>query len=103
VEFRKDNLKSKIAYKWTGLSDCPFVNKRFLDEYRSITSTGWYRAMFKIMLSIASNAMHKGYPISAQQIGALCRELDSTTGNWYAERNMDDEAERAIAFAIKNI
>lgn len=47
--------------------------------------------------------MKKGYPISGQQIGALCRELDLQTGGWYDNRNMVTEAERAIAYACRAV
>lgn len=102
AEYRKANLNN-TSYRWSGLSDCPFVNPRLIAEYKAITGTGWYRKMFQIMLSIASNAMKKGYPISAQQIGALCRELDAMTGGWYDSRNMVTEAERAIAYAVRSV
>jgi hypothetical protein len=79
------------------------VNQRLVAEYKAITGTGWYRKMFQLMLSIASNAMKKGYPISALQISALCHELDVMTGGWYNNRNMVAEADRAIAYAIRSV
>lgn len=102
IDYRKSQL-TNTRYSWTGLHDCPFVNMRLVTEYRAITETGWYRKMFQIMISIASNATRKGYPITASEIANLCRELDNETGGWYAERNMEAEAERAIMFACKDL
>jgi hypothetical protein len=101
-EYRRSKLTSRDV-KWTGLHDCPFVNQRLIAEYRLITETGWYRKMFQIMVSIASKAMKRGYPISSAEIAALCKELDMMTGSWYKDRNMENEAERAIAFACQNL
>jgi len=33
----------------------------------------------------------------------MCRELDSETGNWYAHRPMDKEADRALEYVYKNM
>lgn len=102
VEYRKTKL-TKTSYSWSGLSDCPFINKKLIAEYRSITESGWYHKMYQIMMSIASNAVKRGYPITSKEIAILCKELDSQTGNWYENRNFEDEAERAIMFACRNI
>jgi len=102
VEYRKTKL-TNTSYSWSGLHDCPFVNMKLVNEYRAIMETGWYRKMFQIMISIASNATRKGYPITSSEIAKLCRELDAETGGWYAERNMEAEADRAIAYACKDI
>ena len=101
-QYRKDRL-TNTSFSWSGLHDCPFVNKRLVLEYRAITETGWYAKMFQLMISIASLAMKNQYPITANQIAALCTELDNETGGWYKNRNMIAEADRAIAFACKAI
>ena len=43
------------------------------------------------------------YPITAQEITLLCRELDIDTGNWYKSRPMEKEADRALEYVYKNI
>lgn len=102
TEYRKTKL-TNTSYTWTCLADCPFVNQKLVAEYCLINETGWYRQMFKIMLSIASNAMKKGYPITNLEIATLCKELDLATGGWYKDRPMESEADRAIAYACKSV
>lgn len=102
LNYRKSQLTNN-HYSWTGLSDCPFVNHRLIAEYRAITGTGWYRKMFQILSSIASNAMRKGYPITAEEIAKLGYELDAETGGWYKDRPLLSEAERAICFVASNL
>ena len=64
VEHRKSQLNN-TNFSWTGYKDCPFVNKKQVEEYKGITGAGWYLQMYKIMVSTAGNAMQRGYPISA--------------------------------------
>ena len=80
----------------------PFVNRKQIDEYKSISDTGWDAKLYQIMVSTAGNAMSKGYPITAKEIEYLCRQLDADTGNWYAKRDIEKEAERAIEFVFRN-
>tara|TARA_B100000131_G_C18096531_1_gene604258 strand:- start:265 stop:1128 length:864 start_codon:yes stop_codon:yes gene_type:complete len=101
IEHRKGRL-TNTNYTWTGYDDCPFVNKTQIEEYKSITDTGWYAKLYQIMVSTAGNAMSKGYPITAKEIEYLCRQLDQDTGNWYLKRDIEKEAERAIEFVFKN-
>lgn len=101
IDYRKTQLTNTMI-KWTGIDDCPFINKRLICEYRAITETGWYHKMYQILLSCASNAIKRGYPIDAKEIAALGYELDSTTGGWYKDRNLESEAERAICYAFQN-
>ena len=54
------------------------------------------------MNAIAGNAVSKGYPISANQIADLCGELDRETGNWYENRPLDREADRALEYIYRN-
>ena len=46
--------------------------------------------------------MSKGYPITSKEIEYIIRDLDANTGNWYAKRPINKEAERAIEFIFKN-
>ena len=88
---------------WSNYKDCPFVNKKMVKEYNEITDTGWYTKMYAIMVSIAGNAIRKKYPITAQEITTLCKEIDFENGNWYKSRPFDKEADRAIEFVYGNI
>ena len=99
TEHRKNSL-TNTDIKWVSYNDCPFVNKNLVAEYRSISSKGWYHKMFQIMVSIAARAKKMGYPITADEIERLCREMDMDTGNWYSTRPMRIEAERAIMFTM---
>ena len=99
---RKRNELKNTNYTWTSYQDCPFVNKKQIDEYKSITGTGWYSKMYQIMLTTAGNAMSKGYPITPKEIEYICRDLDPDTGGWYLKRDLEKEAARAIEFVFKN-
>ena len=101
IEHRKGKLNN-TNITWSNYSDCPFVNQKQIDEYKSISGTGWYAKMYQIMCTIAGNAMNRGYPITAKEVEYLCRELDADTGNWYLKRDMYKEAERAIEFIFRN-
>ena len=101
IEHRKGQLNN-VNITWTNYRDCPFVNQKQIDEYKTISGTGWYAKMYQIMCTIAGNAMNRGYPITAKEVEYLCRELDGDTGNWYLKRDMYKEAERAIEFIFRN-
>ena len=102
LEHTKKQL-TNTNYTWTGYKDCPFVNQRKIEEYKSLND-GWYYAMYQLMVSIAGNAVSKGYPITSKEVEFLIRDLDSETGNWYLKRPINKEAERAIEFVFsKNI
>ena len=102
IAHRKSQLPNKDKYSWTGLRDCPFVSKRILDEYKSITETGWYHKMYQFMVSVSFNAIRSGYPISDIELEKLARELDLQTGNWYEKRPILGEANSALNYAYKN-
>jgi hypothetical protein len=102
AEYRKEQL-TKTDIVWTNYHDCPFVNKQLVIEYRTITDTGWYAKMYKIMTSIAMRALRAKYPITPDEIASLCKEIDAETGGWYKNRPMTLEAARAIDYSLKNI
>lgn len=102
VEHRKSKME-KTDVHWTSYRDCPFFPRNLESEYRSISNTGWYHKMFQIMVALAGNAVKREYPITSAEISQLCREFDAETGNWYANRPMDTEADRAIEYVYKNI
>lgn len=101
MEHRKNSLDN-TDITWTSYRDCPFFPRKLEQEYRSITGTGWYHKMYQIMIAVAGNAVSKGYPISASQISQLCSELDRETGNWYENRPLDKEADRALEYIYRN-
>ena len=90
------------SYKWSSYKDCPFVRNSHVAEYNAITDTGWYHKTYQIMVSIASIAVKKGYPITAGEIENLVREIDNDSGGWYAKRPLSTEANRAIDFVFKS-
>ena len=102
IEYRKSKLDN-TDINWSTYRDCPFFPKKLENEYRLISNTGWYHKMFQIMVAVAGNAIKKEYPITAQEISKMCRELDMDTGNWYANRPLDKEADRALEYVFKNL
>jgi len=102
LEHRKSQLKNKNIH-WTNYKDCPFFPKQLANEYRSITKTGWYHTMFRIMVAIACNAIKMGYPITADEIAELCKQLDLETGRWYEKRPLKVEANSALEYAYRNV
>ena len=102
IEHRKQKLdNTNIA--WTSYRDCPFFPKKLEAEYRLINNTGWYHKMYQIMVAIAGNAIKRNYPITSAEISKMCRELDMETGNWYENRPLDKEADRALEYVYKNM
>ena len=101
LQHRKDSL-DRTDVTWSGYGDCPFVPRKMVMEYKSISGTGWYSHMYKIMIAIAGNAVRAKYPISAAQIALLCKEIDRETGNWYENRPIEREASSALSWAYAN-
>ena len=105
VQHRK-NLLNNTNYSWTHYSDCPFVNRKLINEYKNIANTdgsGRYAMIYRIMTSIATNAVRRQYPITSSQIVNLIKQLDNETSRRYNNRPLDVEANRAIEFAYKNM
>ena len=101
VQQRKDK-QEKTGVTWTSYHDCRFVRQYMIDQYNDIAGTGWYHKMYQLMVSIAANAVRMEYPITSYEIGQLCREIDLETGNWYDDRPLELEAERAIEYVYRN-
>ena len=101
IEHRKSKLDNTDV-TWSSYHDCPFWPKKLASEYLTISASGWYRQMYRIMIAIAGGAVSKGYPITSSQIVDLCRQFDMETGNWYENRPMDVEANNALEYAYKN-
>jgi hypothetical protein len=89
-------------FHWTSYSNCPFVSRKMIDEYSTLSGTGWYHKMYQLMVSIASSAVRQNYPITSKEIAVLCRQLDLDTGNWYKNRPLEKEADRALEFVMRN-
>lgn len=104
---RKAKLQENTSnLSWTSYKDCPFVNQSLVSDYTAISRTdgsGRYSMFYKIMTSIACNAVKKHYPITEYEIVDIVRGLDRATSNRYARRPLNVEASRAIEFAYKNI
>lgn len=101
LEYRKNKLDAD--FNWTSYQDCPFWPKQLAMEYKTISKTGWYHKMYQIMVAIAGNATSKKYAITADEISQLCRQFDMDTGNWYKNRPLDKEADRALEYVYKNL
>jgi len=99
LQHRKDSL-TNTDYSWSTYHDCKFVHKRLVEEYKSISSSGWYHKMYQIMISIAGSAIKYKYPITATEISILCRQIDLETGGWYKNRPLEKEAQRALDYVL---
>jgi len=102
IQHRKDKAQNRDV-KWNHYNDCPFWPQRLASEYKVISNTGWYHKMYQIMLATASRAIQKEYPITATEISEMCKAFDAENGNWYQNRPIDKEADRAIEYAYKNM
>jgi len=101
LEYRKNSLDNTNV-TWSGYRDCPFFPNKMADDYKSVSETGWYHQMYRIMVATACNAVKAKYPITAEQISILCKELDRETGNWYENRPLHREANGALQWAYAN-
>ena len=106
VAHMQEKLKTyNREFNWTSYKDCPFVNKRLIDEYCIISGrdgSGRYSMIYKIMTSIACNAVKRKYPINTYEIVEMIRQLDRDTSNIYQKRPLNLEAGRAIEYAYKH-
>jgi len=101
INHRKDKMQN-TDIMWSGYHDCPFWPRKLALEYATISETGWYHKMYQMMVSIASRAIQKEYPISARQIAELCKQFDIENGGWYENRPIETEADRALEYAYRN-
>lgn len=96
------NQMNNFDVSWTCYQDCEFVPRNLLQEYDRIAYTdgsGRYHMIYQIMSAIAVNAVKKRYPITADDIVRLIREIDRDRSNIYQKRPLKTEAKRAIDFA----
>ena len=104
LELEKEKMTNHDI-SWNSYRDCPFVSRKLLNEYRSISNidgSGRYRMIYKLMTSIACNAVKRKYPISSTEVAELVSELDGDTARIYQKRPLKVEAERAIEYAYRN-
>ena len=101
LQHRKDSL-TNTDYVWSSYIDCKFVSKKLVNEYKSISESGWYHKMYQIMISIAGSAIKYKYPITSSEISILCRQIDLETGGWYKNRPLEKEAQRALEYVLSS-
>lgn len=101
IQHRKDSMDN-TSVTWSGYQDCPFFPNRMAMEYKSISGTGWYHMLYRIMVATACNAVKEKYPITPQQIAIMCKQLDAESGGWYDNRPLEREASSAIQWAYSN-
>lgn len=102
VMSHRKNSMTNTDVNWSGYRDCPFFPNKMAEQYKTVSETGWYSQMYRIMVATACNAVKAKYPITADQIANMCRELDAETGNWYENRPLSREAGGAIEWAYAN-
>tara|TARA_Y100000385_G_C13019643_1_gene605558 strand:+ start:163 stop:1092 length:930 start_codon:yes stop_codon:yes gene_type:complete len=102
IEHRKGKMDNTNV-SWSTYRDCPFFPRKLEAEYRLINNTGWYHKMYQIMVAVAGNAVKQQYPITSNEIAKMCQQLDMETGNWYKNRPLDKEADRALEYVYKNM
>lgn len=107
IKHRQQKLEEgKREFEWTSYNDCPFLSKNLIADYKTISrvdGSGRYSMIYKIMTSIACNAVKRKYPITEYEIVDIVRNLDRDTSNRYAKRPLNVEASRAIEFAYRNV
>ena len=94
------------SYSWSSWEDCPFINKERVSEYHAIVvmnADGRYFGFYRLMVSIASIAIKKEYPITAHEVETLAREIDNSIDGFYRKRNISKEAAHAVTFAYESI
>lgn len=102
---RQKREKLDKSYTWNSWQDCPFVNKDRVSEYHAIVvmnSAGRYLGLYRLMASIASIAVKKGYPISANEVEQITQEIDNSIDGFYKKRNISKEAAHAVSFAYES-
>jgi hypothetical protein len=88
-----------VEATWTTLTECPFVRGEWVDEYLSLGHGQWYRGLYTFMVRAAMSAGAQGFGLTAAQLADLARELDCLDGRHYPDRDLDREAENALAWA----
>lgn len=103
-EHARKKLKNSDIH-WSSYKDCPFINQKLVNEYENTAfndGTGRYAMIYRIISSIAFNAIKNQYPISPQEIASLIREIDYRNSKIYNNRPIELESKRAIEYALKN-
>ena len=92
-------------HTWTSYHDCPFVDKKMINQYQGIAAidgSGRYAMIYKMMVAIASKAVKKKYPITPDQLVDLIKQLDQDTSRKYQNRALDVEAANAIEYVYRH-
>ena len=98
VEYKHNQLNN-TDITWCSYQDCPFFPKKLARQYSTI-GEGWYHHVYRMMVAIASSAIAKQYPITADQIEKLMKDFDRDHGNWYDNRPLNKEAKRALNYVL---
>lgn len=102
INYRKNQLDNIVT--WKSYHDCKFFPKKLGEEYianAGVENGGNFFRLYRIMIAIAGNAIKENYPITSMEITELCRELDDNCGSIYKSRNIEQEAEHALNYALK--
>jgi hypothetical protein len=102
INYRKNQLENLIT--WTSYRDCKFFPQQLGKEYAinaGVPNGGNFFRLYRIMIAIAGSAIKDNYPISVMEIVDLCRQLDDDCGGIYKARNIEQEAEHALNYALK--
>ena len=92
-------------YAWTSFEDCPFVDKKLVEEYRKIALTdlpGRYRMYYSLIVSVIGNAIKKNHPITEYEVEELVREIDLSIDGYYKNRKIKPEIENAMSYIYTN-
>lgn len=92
---------------WTSSFDCPYVDQECVQEYVGLTDD-FYNGLFSFMCRVSLSALRRGVELVPAQIADLARDVERLSGrthkSWDVEtRDLDGEAENALAFARREI
>ena len=80
-------------------SDCPFVDKWMMDDYRLTPAGAHHKAIYVFMLKICGKAEKIGYPLSVEELADMGKQMDDLDGGWYDQKKLLDSAKDAIEYA----
>lgn len=70
---------------WTDVDDCPFINRKRLDQYRATMAhtDERYTGLFSMAASIIKGASRYGYQLSHVELEGLLIEIDNSMGGYH--------------------
>lgn len=102
IRQRKSTLTND-SISWSSYRDCPFVRDELVMEYSTLTD-GRYRFLYKMMSSIAAIAIKKGYPLTAEELETLIRQIDRDHQSYrFEKRPILTECNRALSFIYSSM